>query len=320
MTLNKLEPGARSGTDGGLRHEALFYAGAQQFAARTSQFVRDGLDADESVLVIVVPDKIELLRSALGPRSDDVRFMDMAELGRNPTRIIPEWHEFVSECHADGRGVRGIGEPIWAGRTPEELVEAQRHEALINLALGSAPAWILCPYDTDALDASVVEEARRSHPLVSNGAPATPSTDYRDLADIARPFDDPLSAPPSRAERIDLRSAGLHAIRAFVADRARSFGLSTARTVDLVVAVNEAVANSVRHADGSASVLVWDEAEEIVCDVRDSGLIADPLAGRRRPDACESGYGLWLVNQLCDLVQLRTFPTGSVVRMSMRRD
>ena len=30
-----------------------------------------------------------------------------------------------------------------------------------------------------------------------------------------------------------------------------------------------------------------------------------------------SGFGLWLVNQLCDLVQLRTFPWGSVVRLGM---
>jgi hypothetical protein len=30
------------------------------------------------------------------------------------------------------------------------------------------------------------------------------------------------------------------------------------------------------------------------------------------------GYGLWLANQLCDLVQVRSFPTGSAVRLHMR--
>jgi anti-sigma regulatory factor (Ser/Thr protein kinase) len=32
----------------------------------------------------------------------------------------------------------------------------------------------------------------------------------------------------------------------------------------------------------------------------------------------EGGRGLWLINQLCDLVQLRSSPEGTSVRMSMR--
>jgi len=32
------------------------------------------------------------------------------------------------------------------------------------------------------------------------------------------------------------------------------------------------------------------------------------------------GHGLWLVNQLCDLVQMRTFASGSVVRVHLHRD
>ena len=51
----------------------------------------------------------------------------------------------------------------------------------------------------------------------------------------------------------------------------------------------------------------------------DAGRIADPLAGRQRPTSGQSGgHGLWLCNQICDLVQLRTFATGSVVRLHTR--
>jgi hypothetical protein len=32
-----------------------------------------------------------------------------------------------------------------------------------------------------------------------------------------------------------------------------------------------------------------------------------------------SGYGLWLVNQVCDLVQVRVTEAGSLVRMRVRR-
>ena len=56
----------------------------------------------------------------------------MAELGRNPARIIPEVLAFA-QIHP-GKAVCCVGEPIWPGRTTEEIEEAVRHEALVNLA------------------------------------------------------------------------------------------------------------------------------------------------------------------------------------------
>src|SRR2546421_585138 len=81
-------------------------------------------------------------------RARVVEFADMAKVGRNPARIIPVWRQFVSERAAGGGRIRGIGEPVWAGRGPSELAEAQRHEALLNLAFAGTPGmWLLCPYD-----------------------------------------------------------------------------------------------------------------------------------------------------------------------------
>jgi hypothetical protein len=53
----------------------------------------------------------------------------------------------------------------------------------------------------------------------------------------------------------------------------------------------------------------------------DTGVIEDPLVGRRMPPADRSGgRGVWLMNQLSDLVELRSGPpTGTVVRIHMRR-
>ena len=49
------------------------------------------------------------------------------------------------------------------------------------------------------------------------------------------------------------------------------------------------------------------------------GHIADPLAGRDcRPATDLGGRGLYMVNQLCDLVELRSSPEGSVVRLHMQ--
>ena len=120
------------------RHEALLYDGEVGFLTGTLPFIRAGVAAGEPVLVVVSAARIGLLRSALGGNADRVAFADMADVGANPARIIR---------------ARGIGEPIWAGRSPAELVECQRHETLLNLAFAGVPAfWLLCPYDCEALD------------------------------------------------------------------------------------------------------------------------------------------------------------------------
>jgi anti-sigma regulatory factor (Ser/Thr protein kinase) len=85
------------------------------------------------------------------------------------------------------------------------------------------------------------------------------------------------------------------------------------------VAVTEVAGNSVRHAGGRGVLRVWREGNALICEVRDRGRIEDPLVGRERPvPGQESNFGLWLANQFCELVQVRSFPTGSVVRLHVR--
>jgi anti-sigma regulatory factor (Ser/Thr protein kinase) len=64
---------------------------------------------------------------------------------------------------------------------------------------------------------------------------------------------------------------------------------------------------------------VWRDGDALVCEVRDRGQLGDPLAGRRPTPEQPDGRGLWLVNQLCDLVQLRSSASGTVVRFHARR-
>jgi hypothetical protein len=57
----------------------------------------------------------------------------------------------------------------------------------------------------------------------------------------------------------------------------------------------------------------------VICDVRDRGRLGQPLAGRQRPPPDRiDGRGLWLANHLCDLVQLRSLPSGTAVRLHVR--
>ena len=180
------------------RHEALLYAGEDGFLEGTLPFLRAGLEAGEPMLVAVGARKVGLLRGELGSAADAVGFVDMAQLGANPARIIPAWFEFAGDAAREGTAIRGIGEPIWAGRSAPELVECQRHEALLNLAFADRPAFrLLCPYDTSALPAEVIEEACRSHPHLVEDGVERESPVARDLDAVAAPFDAPL--PPAWA-------------------------------------------------------------------------------------------------------------------------
>jgi anti-sigma regulatory factor (Ser/Thr protein kinase) len=305
----------------GFTHEALLYAGEDEFVDATASFIREGVEAGEPVLVVVGSEKITRLREELHGETDAVLFADMADVGSNPARIIPAWEAFVGGHMREGRPVRGIGEPIWAGRSRDELVECERHESLLNLAFADAPAWrLLCPYDTSTLDETVIAEALRSHPVVVRNGKHVSSDQYRGLSGPARPFDLPLPAAPPDALELPFDCDHLAGSRQLVARRAADAGLSTTRAYDLVLAVNEILTNSIRHGGGGGTLRIWQDDGRLVCEVEDRGRISDPLVGRRRPDPNQpGGRGLWMANQLCDLMQLRSPAQGTIVRLHMRR-
>ena len=305
------------------RHEALFYAGTDDFLAKAMPFILAGVEAGEPILVLVNAEKIDRLRAELDGSSDRVRFADMATVGLNPARIIPTWRAFVAEHRASGAPFRGIGEPIWAERSRDELDECERHEALLNVAFDGTPAWWLaCPYDTESLPAAVLEEAERNHPFVVHDDIRRPSRAYRGVDRASAPDERPLSAPPeaTRQVRSDPTTASLRELRAVVAEEAARTGLGPSRTDDLVLAASEVATNSIRHGEGLGVLRLWSDGDALVCEISDSGRIVGPLVGRDPPTGdLESGYGLWLANHVCDLVQIRTFPSGSIVRLHVRR-
>lgn len=303
------------------RHAALFYAGEDGYVDGLVPFIRAGLEADEPVLVMVPGPNVDLLKEGLDSDAPAVHFADMAEVGANPGWIIPAWAEFVDTRSQPGRRMRGIGEPIWAERSAAELVECQRHEALLNVAFEGATAMdLLCPHNERALDEAALDEAFRSHPVVLEGGEFVDSSAYVGVDTAAKPFGKPLPDPPASAVEFGFEAATFQSVRMFVAMRAKDAGLSARRCEDAVLAVNELASNSIRHGGGSGTLRTWMEDDTFVTEVRDRGQIDCPLAGREPPQSGQvGGHGLWLVNQVCDLMQMRTFPSGSVVRVHLRR-
>ncbi len=299
-------------------HSALFYSGENAFIQGTLPFLKEAVAAEEPTLVAVVGARVELLRDALGSEGHNVHFADMRLLGSNPARIIPAWRRFLDEHAPDERPVRGIGEPIWAGRNEAELTECQRHESLLNVAFDGGQAWqLMCPYDLDALDDDVIEAARHSHPFLSQEGASRTSDTYLPQQEATSPFRGELPPPCAQPQEQAFTRVGLARLRRFVSQHAAS--LDSDRTADLVLAVNELATNSVRYGGGTGTLRIWTDADTLMCEVNDSGHITQPLVGRTPPVPTQpSGRGLWVVNQLCDLVQIRSKPTGSVVRLHMR--
>lgn len=299
------------------RHEALLYRGEDDFFASTLAFVQEGLTLGQPVMVAVVEERLVPLRDAVGAGAP-VRWVDMAELGANPGRIIPAWRAFVDE-HA-GAPVRGVGEPVWAGRSGAEVAECQLHEALLNLAVEPDVAlWLRCPYDADALDDDVLLEAARSHPALVEDGDYRGSLHYGGLDHVLEAFTAELPEPAVAVAELAFDPVGLAEVRPTVLAAAGAAGIAAGRSAELALAVSEAATNSVRHGGGDGVLRVWEQDGALVCEVRDAGHLEDPMAGRRQPPLdAEGGRGLWLVHQLGDLVQVRSGEQGTAVRVHTR--
>jgi anti-sigma regulatory factor (Ser/Thr protein kinase) len=297
----------------GLRHEALLYGGQGDFVESCVPFILEALRTDEPVLALLEDQKISWLRDALGDDALDVFFEDMGEVGGNPARLITAVSRFVA-AHPESPALRVIGEPVHAGRSAAALDECRRHEALVNIAFHEGrELWMLCLYDTDALPADVVEGALATHPLIAEGGSQRPSDTYERAAGALA---GELSPPPADAEVLAFGAGDGRRVRGFAEQMARSADLRPQGVENVVFAAGELTANSVRHAGGGGTLLAWLDEGTVVLEVRDRGTIDNPLVGRLRPHLDEvRGRGLWLVNQLCDLVQIRSGADGTAIRV-----
>ena len=305
----------------GFEHEAAFYRDEDEFLDLLSAYVREGLAQDDAVVVVEPRPRLELLRTALGADAADVGWFDMLEVGANPGRIIPLWADVVAEHAGTGRGLRGVGEPAHAGRRAAEFVECEIHEALLNLAFGAGPPWrLLCPYDL-RLPSAVQGVGMRTHPVWRDAERTAPSESWVPIGDGVDlgtlPASAPLPPPTDVVLRGEFGRRDVPAVRRTVRQFARSCALSTEQADSLELAASELASNCIRHGGGGGSVAMWRDPGAVVVEFTDSGRLTDPLVGRRRPHAqAEGGMGVYLVHQLCDLVQVRSGPGGTTVRVS----
>lgn len=310
----------RSVSEAGFGHEALLYRRIDEFAARVSAFVLEGLDAGEPVLLAVSGEHADAVRHELGAdMAERVRFAAAADFGRNPAHLVPLWQDWVAHNRGGGR-FRGVSEPVRAGQNAARDRACRVHEHLTNAAFDAGPGWtLLCPYDIEQLAPPMIETIARSHPRLS-GIPLPPgaaSFDPLGALDPLTAFAEPLPdlGPPLFETTFGLTD--LPQLRAGIREYAAELGLVGDRVADFVLVADELACNSVQRGGGDGRLALWAAEKYAVCEVSDKGLIIDPLAGRRHPDLLGRGpgAGLWSANRICELLLIRSAPTeGTAVR------
>jgi anti-sigma regulatory factor (Ser/Thr protein kinase) len=297
-------------------HPALFYGSDADYLAGIVPFVTGGLDLGQPVAVAVPGPRLRLLSDALGAATGEMTMLDMCHEGRNPGRIIGRVLRRFADQYRDTH-VRIVGEPIWPGRSSTEYPACVQHEALINAAFDDRDVTILCPYDVAGLDATAIADARATHPVLWDGEDEFASDGYSPDEVLAR-YNEPLAAPPVET-RVVSSATDVTDARRFATEQARRLGLAGARLHDLALIATELVTNTILHTPGPGRLAVFAEHGHVVCEVRDPGHFADPLAGRRPADPDNpNGRGLLLVNDLADLVRVYSGPDGTAIRAFLR--
>lgn len=295
----------------GFRHTALLHEEPDEFSTCVLGFVRAGVRAHEPVLVAGAGPGLHLLRAQLDGEGELVNWADLAGGRPGPAGVVGLLRSFALR-HA-GRPVRCVQEVAWPGRPPGDVAETLRQEELINQVFTRVPATILCAYDVRAT-AGVLDGAERAHPsLIRSGQPE-PSRCFTG----AGGDDLPLSRPPGTALVRRFREDQAR-VRQAAAGYARASGLGEDRVQDVVLAVGELAGNTLKHTSGPGTLTMWTAAGELLAQIDDSGHIRAPLPKARREMPGQAGsQGLWLVHQLCDLVDIRSGPGGTSIRIHIR--
>ncbi|MFB9833461.1 anti-sigma factor RsbA family regulatory protein [Actinoallomurus acaciae] len=297
-----------------LIHRAMVYADERAFLDAATPFLREGLAAGEVVLAVAPGPSLDLLRQTLG--AVDLGFRDAAHWYSQPTRTIAAYSSVID--HNPGRRIRVLAEPGWADGTPAEISEWTRYESIVNQAFARVDASVLCLYDARTTAADVLEGALRTHPELLDESGTHTNEAYADPATVYAEIDRrPLPPVPPDAYEMPVDDIDLRRLRAFVGDHAERHGISSARLHDLLVATTEVATNAIRHGVPPVTCRTWADNGDVVVDVTDGGhWRPEGLPGFLPPDPfIRAGFGLWGVRMLCPLVQLRTGPGGTDIRL-----
>jgi AcrR family transcriptional regulator len=301
-----------SATETRLVHEALVYSSDEEFVERVVPFLHDGLAASDPTTVVLTPSKSALLREALGQDAQRVSFADATTMYRRPAATIAEYRRYLdTELTRPGvDSVRVIAE-IPLELTGEEYAEWMRYESMFNRGFAGYPLWVVCGYDTRARPEQIVDEALRTHPIVSTRGSRNTNADYVET--------DKFLGPPVRreGERADFgvnplsrltvaKESDLDQVYRVVAAAARAAGLAPSIVDDVTLAAAELARDALRGGDGETSVQVTRDGAQWHCDVTD----------RDSTETTSDEIGLSIARLISERVELTSGAGAHTVRMT----
>jgi transcriptional regulator with XRE-family HTH domain len=166
-------------------HRLVTYGSDADYLDAAIPYIAEGLERSECLLVVTTPAQSALVREVLDVRSEHIEFADSAEWYSSLSGALNRYRAFVKEKFEAGAAwIRMVGDPVWAPRSGAEVTAWFRYESLVNLAFASAPATIICPYDTRSVPAEVIADARRTHPEGAAGNGTGAGTMYQEPEDF----------------------------------------------------------------------------------------------------------------------------------------
>jgi transcriptional regulator with XRE-family HTH domain len=179
VTIDYLVHGGPSPTM--LNHQVLVYRDDDSFLAAAGAFLAEGAARSEALLAVTTAHNLEVLREWLGKGAQQVTFAEAETWYSSPATAMNAYRAFLDERQAQSAPwARIVGEPVWAGRSQEEIRVWNQYESLVNLAFGAMPVTALCPYDERSVDPEIVATARLTHPRMREGTAVAENPSYQD--------------------------------------------------------------------------------------------------------------------------------------------
>ncbi|GHE13698.1 hypothetical protein GCM10011381_37160 [Klenkia taihuensis] len=310
--------GSAGAVPAGYVHVAQLGTPGPRSAELLAPWLQQALADGGTVVLACAPDLRAPLLDRLG--ADAVHVVDPDELGGRAPDAIAGHTSLVDKLTTDGTRLHLVTD---SGRTSLGVPAWLQTEALLNHVLAGRSVAHYCVVDPGHLGADT-DRALSCHPWSLTADGVVPNPGRKDPAEVLRslwsaPGPDPLEATPPTLEVEDVGS--LRQLRRELTASLSDGPLDPDEAEDLVLAIDEVVANAAEHGVPPVDVRLWVTEQRVLCAVADRGHGFDePLAGygpAHGDDLSVGGMGLWLARRAVD--RMTTAPLadgdGCVVRL-----
>jgi anti-sigma regulatory factor (Ser/Thr protein kinase) len=294
------------------RHNALVYASQDEYLEHAAPFLQEGIEAGEGAVVAHTKPGLAMMREALGPDAEQVRFVDVSSSYTRPAKTLAAYHEVWVEQLRETPTLRAVAD-VQFGRDPGEWDLWIGYEAVFNRSFAHLPAWVLCSYDANGTPDPIIEGVWQTHPEVVADDAWRTSDRYEDPDELLRRLT-PAPAPLAELRSIPF-GRDAEELRERLARELRAEQVSETKALDMLLAATEVAENAVRHGGGIRDVRVGRVEGRFVCELVDAGEgFDDPAAGYLAPRE-GLGAGLWVARQLTWRIELFRSPRGFTTRL-----